>query len=292
MADTIKYRFLLRRGLASSWTAKNELLLQGEFGLELDTGKLKIGNGTTAWNTLGYYGGGGGSATPMQINLQTGTSYTLVAADAGGDLQCNNPALISVTIPKDKFQVGDWLLSSQTGAGNVNYLAATGVTFETTGIRGTTRLGEVIGLEMIAANVWRFIGPGDPVLSDAPADGTLYGRKDAAWVAVPSASGNVGQLAGLNDQTGASYTVAATDAAKDIRCTYATAVMLYIDKQATVAVAANFWALVSQGGAGPVTIAIVAGSGVLLRSPNGAATTAIYDARGIERITGDEWRVW
>lgn len=56
MADpeVIKYRFVLRRGLAADWTSKNEILKEGEFGLELDTDKLKIGDGVTAWNALLY----------------------------------------------------------------------------------------------------------------------------------------------------------------------------------------------------------------------------------------------
>jgi hypothetical protein len=33
-------------------------------------------------------------------------------------------------------------------------------------------------------------------------------------------------------------------------------------------------------------------SGVTLRAPNGAATTAQYDARGIEYLGSNEWRVW
>jgi hypothetical protein len=99
-----------------------------------------------------------------------------------------------------------------------------------------------------------------------------------------------GTLRGLNDQTGTSYTVAATDAGYDIRCTNASAISVNIDTQANVPVASNFWALVSQGGAGKVTVTAL--TGVTLRSPNGATTTAQYDGRGIERITDDEWRVW
>ncbi|QDH70835.1 tail fiber domain-containing protein [Marilutibacter alkalisoli] len=52
--ETIDYRFVLRRGLAAEWTAQNGVLFEGEFGLELDTGKLKIGDGSTPWNSLPY----------------------------------------------------------------------------------------------------------------------------------------------------------------------------------------------------------------------------------------------
>ncbi len=44
----------LRRDAASSWTAVNPILTQGEFGYETDTNKFKIGNGVDDWNTLGY----------------------------------------------------------------------------------------------------------------------------------------------------------------------------------------------------------------------------------------------
>jgi hypothetical protein len=42
----------LRRGTAAQWTAANPILVAGEPGLETDTQKLKIGDGTTAWASL------------------------------------------------------------------------------------------------------------------------------------------------------------------------------------------------------------------------------------------------
>lgn len=58
-------RLLMRRGNAAQWTSANPTLAAGEFGVELDTLKVKIGDGTTAWNTLAYIssGGGGGGVT-------------------------------------------------------------------------------------------------------------------------------------------------------------------------------------------------------------------------------------
>lgn len=43
-----------RRGNASDWATQNPTLAQAELGVELDTGKFKIGNGNTPWNTLPY----------------------------------------------------------------------------------------------------------------------------------------------------------------------------------------------------------------------------------------------
>jgi len=48
-------RIQVRRGNAAAWTAANPVLSQGEFGYELDTGKLKVGDGSTAWNVLSYF---------------------------------------------------------------------------------------------------------------------------------------------------------------------------------------------------------------------------------------------
>ena len=39
---------------AALWTAKNPLLQRGEIGIELDTHKAKVGDGTTYWNDLPY----------------------------------------------------------------------------------------------------------------------------------------------------------------------------------------------------------------------------------------------
>ena len=67
----VKIQF--RRGTASQWTSANPTLAVGELGLETDTSKYKIGDGTTAWSSLGY------SSLPS-----TAVAATLV--DAKGDL--------------------------------------------------------------------------------------------------------------------------------------------------------------------------------------------------------------
>ncbi len=51
MADVIQ----IRRDTAALWTSANPTLASGELGLETDTGKIKIGDGSTAWTSLAYY---------------------------------------------------------------------------------------------------------------------------------------------------------------------------------------------------------------------------------------------
>jgi hypothetical protein len=61
----------VRRGTASQWTSTNPTLAAGEWGFETDTGKAKIGNGSTAWTSLSYFGGTG---TVSSITAGTGLS--------------------------------------------------------------------------------------------------------------------------------------------------------------------------------------------------------------------------
>jgi len=48
-------RMQQRRGTAAQWTGANPTLAAGEIGYETDTGKFKIGNGSSAWSALNYY---------------------------------------------------------------------------------------------------------------------------------------------------------------------------------------------------------------------------------------------
>lgn len=54
MAKVYKTTFKLRRGMAAEWSSVNPVLAVGEPGFEIDTFKLKIGNGSTAYNDLPY----------------------------------------------------------------------------------------------------------------------------------------------------------------------------------------------------------------------------------------------
>jgi hypothetical protein len=46
----------LRRGTAAQWTSANPTLAVAELGIETDTDQFKIGDGATAWTSLGYGG--------------------------------------------------------------------------------------------------------------------------------------------------------------------------------------------------------------------------------------------
>lgn len=68
-----KSSYLLRRDTAANWSAKNPILREGEEGYETDTGKRKVGNGTTEWNNLKYDSGiVDQTYSPTSANAQSG----------------------------------------------------------------------------------------------------------------------------------------------------------------------------------------------------------------------------
>ena len=53
---TLNTKIIIRNDTAENWTTKNTTLSKGEFGVENDTNKFKIGDGATAWKELAYAG--------------------------------------------------------------------------------------------------------------------------------------------------------------------------------------------------------------------------------------------
>lgn len=50
----IKARIVPRNDISSNWTSANPVLLKNEIGIEIDTGKIKLGDGVKNWNDLAY----------------------------------------------------------------------------------------------------------------------------------------------------------------------------------------------------------------------------------------------
>ena len=53
--EVINVTIRLKRGTSEAWIRNNPVLALAEPGFEIDTGKLKIGDGITAWNDLLYF---------------------------------------------------------------------------------------------------------------------------------------------------------------------------------------------------------------------------------------------
>jgi hypothetical protein len=102
----------IRRGTAAQWTSTNPTLASGEQGFETDTGKMKIGNGSTAWNSLAYIGAGTVTSITAGTGLSGGTITTsgTVAIDSTvvtltGTQTLTNKTLTTPTLDDPKINL-------------------------------------------------------------------------------------------------------------------------------------------------------------------------------------------
>jgi hypothetical protein len=106
----------LRRDQSANWTSQNPTLAAGEAGYELDTRRIKIGDGATAWNDLAYV------RTEFTISDDDSTSESFYS---GRTLNVKGSGIITTSL------VDDTLTISATSP-------AQGITFvgdDSTGIR-------------------------------------------------------------------------------------------------------------------------------------------------------------
>jgi hypothetical protein len=71
--------------------------------------------------------------TTLSFNAQTGTTYTLVAADVAKLVTLSNAGAITLTIPPSVFAAGNQINIQQIGVGQVTMAAGAGVTITSTG---------------------------------------------------------------------------------------------------------------------------------------------------------------
>ena len=92
-------RIQQKQDTAANWKNNNPVLLSGEFGYETDTGKVKIGNGSSHWNDIDYVGGGELPTDPTFNSLVVGEesstsgSANLIADEMGVTITKNDSAI-------------------------------------------------------------------------------------------------------------------------------------------------------------------------------------------------------
>lgn len=89
----VQTRIQIRRGTLAQWVASaqtlgNGILYQGEIGYETDTGRFKIGDGSTAWSSLSY-------SNVLPSNFIAGSGVTLTQGTNGSTLTIglSNPTI-------------------------------------------------------------------------------------------------------------------------------------------------------------------------------------------------------
>ena len=106
-------RILLRRDTSSNWTSGNAVLAAGEIGYETNTGKFKIGNGSTAWTSLAY-----SITTNLAASVLNDLGDVTITSAADGDfLRWNGTAWINDAVNLSTDTIGSFVQSLVAGTG-------------------------------------------------------------------------------------------------------------------------------------------------------------------------------
>lgn len=122
----VNTRLQVRRGTASSWTSTNPTLYAGEIGFETDTGRIKIGDGTTSWTSLDY-----NIVIPTGFIAGSGISISAAADGSSVTISSSNPTVEPEEISGLTEYIQDIIGLSGIAAGSgigVSYNDSTGLT--------------------------------------------------------------------------------------------------------------------------------------------------------------------
>jgi len=110
------------------WDSSEEKLVitgtDGQNALEVADGDVEITDQLTV---------SGGLVAPLQINAQTGTTYTFVIGDAGKLVTSSNGSAQTVTVPPNSsvaFAVGTQIIVQNIGSANATLAQGSGVTIQ------------------------------------------------------------------------------------------------------------------------------------------------------------------
>jgi hypothetical protein len=151
-------KILFRRDTSANWANSNPVLSAGEIGLETNTNKIKLGNGSTAWNSLTYFYG-----TLDNSNINDIGDVTITSAQTGDVLRWNGTAWINDPINLGTDTVGDYVQS---------IVAGTGVTLSNNSGEGATPT-VAIGQAVATSSSVTFAAVTAPVIGNASTANSL-----------------------------------------------------------------------------------------------------------------------
>jgi len=138
---------------AATWTSTNPVLAEGEVGHESDTGKIKVGNGSTAWASLSYTSATAdtSSATNFTNTLQVNGSDVTTDADIGSTIQAydaNLTGFVAACNLPTSDGTADQVLKTD-GAGTISFATQSGGSLSDQGV--TASAAELNTLDGITA---------------------------------------------------------------------------------------------------------------------------------------------
>lgn len=122
-------RMQQRRATSTRWaqlTGSDAILLAGEIGVETDTHKIKIGDGTTTWSSLPYASGNGATYDISSASTTGGANLTLTGSNSTTDsvkvastenitATSSDASTISVALNSDVVNINSLALDTTPG---------------------------------------------------------------------------------------------------------------------------------------------------------------------------------
>ncbi|GAB2907161.1 hypothetical protein GCM10027047_01820 [Rhodococcus aerolatus] len=151
-----------RRGTAAQAATSNPVLAAGEIGRETDTGRIKFGDGATAWKSLPYAPGtrfDQGEALAAKLDGKTGTAVIYVAGDSTGNESIEWPRLalgkLAAASPDAQVVYSVWDDTAQALSAATTVQAGTGGA--SSGVKASdnfNRSGDLKGSTSSGGAVW------------------------------------------------------------------------------------------------------------------------------------------
>jgi hypothetical protein len=201
-------QILFRRGTSTEWTSANPTLGAGEPGIETNTGKIKVGDGSTLWNVLPYAAGleslrlqdlsNVASTAPStgQVLKWNGTAWAPAADETGGEGADGNTTY-GISAETATGGVDLRLTGSDASTDNVKLAAGANVTVTRTD--ASTITIAATGTGEGASNLDDL---GDVVITGTPTTGQVLKFDGTNWVNgtdATSEGGGASTLDGLTD---------------------------------------------------------------------------------------------
>jgi len=243
----------IRRGTSSEWSTSNPILAQGEVGYELNTGKAKVGDGLTAWNSLGYFNPNN-SVTSVAMTTPTGLQVSGSPITTSGTLALTYAS--GYSIPTTSSQTNwDTAYSErrQWDGGSTNLVASTGRTS-----LGATTLG---------SNLFTITDPGAITFPRFNADNTVSALTASSFrTAIGAGTGDgtvtsVGATSPVASSGGATPTISLSSGYGDTQNPYASKT-------------ANFFLAAPDGSAGAPTFRAIVAADVPTLNQNTTGTAS------------------
>jgi hypothetical protein len=206
-------QILFRRGTSADWTSANPALGSGEPGIETNTGKIKVGDGTTLWNALPYAAGleslrlqdlsdvTGTAPSTGQVLKWNGTAWA-PAADATGSGADGNTTY-TISAEEVSGGVNLRLTGSDSSADNVKLAAGSNVTLTRTSADEITIAASGTG------GATALDGLTDVIITGTPTTGQVLKFDGTNWV---NGTDSTGSGAGLGTRATAAATTSSLNA--------------------------------------------------------------------------------